>query len=167
MKVKVNYKDKVLKFDIPEETLEKLIKEQKSGWRNNDNEEKLYYAITSFGTVAEETYHDDELDQFLYNTGNSFSNKQLAENIARYQSLDRRIRRRIVEISQPIDWNNLEVKKYCCYYNHWTKKINIVDYNFLNFGVWACDTRDNMEKIIEEFNDELIWFFTEFEDRMD
>jgi hypothetical protein len=39
--------------------------------------------------------------------------------------------------------------------------------SYTEFAKWHFDTREHAKQIIKEFKDELIWYFTEFKDRMD
>ena len=106
-------------------------------------------------------------DEIRYQIGNCFTSKELAENIARYQSLDLRIRRRIAEICEPVDWSATLQNKWNISFSHTNKSLLTCCYNSVQYGTWFCDTEAHAEQIIEEFKDELIWYFTEFKDRMD
>ena len=167
MKVQATYKGKTVEIDIPDEKLEELVKEQKkTGWEK-PVWGQTYWFIDELGEVEGKDWKDDELDEKRYACGNCFTSRELAENIARYTSLDRRIRRRIAEICEPIQWRSGS-RKWHIIWNHNTNFM-IIDWidSAVEYAKWNFDTKEHAEQIIEEFNDELTWFFTEFKDRMD
>ena len=167
MKVQATYKGKTVEIDIPDEKLEELVKEQKkTGWEK-PVWGQTYWFIDELGEVEGKDWKDDELDEKRYACGNCFTSKELAENIARYTSLDRRIRRRIAEICEPIQWRSGS-RKWHIIWNHNTNFM-IIDWidSAVEYAKWNFDTKEHAEQIIEEFNDELTWFFAEFKDRMD
>lgn len=167
MKVNINYKGKSVELDIPDEKLEELVKEQKkTGWEKLERSRKYWYVTTSAG-IDRHVEVGDVIDGWQYDCGNYFASKELAEHIARYQSLDLRIRRRIAEICEPVDWSDGNSCKYCIYYDHSYKHLYISSWHGNQFSGWHCDTNAHAEQIINEFREELIWFFTEFKDRMD
>lgn len=139
--------------------------EKKTGWEKPEVGQESWY-ITIDNHVWRYTWRDSPIDNALYNIGNCFTSKELAENIARYQSLDLRIRRRIAEICEPVEWIALS-RKYSIWFNHDSKILFI---SYITTGqscAWYCDTEEHAKQIIEEFKDELTWYFTEFKDRMD
>lgn len=167
MKVQATYKCKTVEIDIPDEKLEELVKEQKkTGWEK-PVWGQTYWFIDELGEVEGKDWKDDELDEKRYACGNCFTSKELAENIARYQSLDLRIRRRIAEICEPVDWGNVHKLKWRIYYGIGSRRLEISSNDDFRFVAWYCDTKEHAEQIIEEFKDELTWYFTEFKDRMD
>lgn len=172
MKIKAEYKGKTVEIDIPDEKLEELVKEQrKTGWEKVGSQQN-YFSIDSFDYSVRERVSaisptDINLSSKLWNVGNHFTSKELAENIARYQPLDLRIRRRIAEICEPVDWNDGNSCKYCIYYDHSYKHLYISSWYGNQFSGWYCDTNAHAEQIINEFREELMWYFTEFKDRMD
>ena len=170
MKVNINYKGKSVELDIPDEKLEELVKEKKTGWEkplNSGLTGSLYYYINKHGEVCTDNNHGFGICDKCYERGNCFTSGELAKNIARYQSLDLRIRRRIAEICEPLDWKNRRLSKYEIVYDWHHKDFTIYDAHNWHSGQWVCDTEEHAKQIIEEFKDELTWYFTEFKDRMD
>jgi hypothetical protein len=166
MKVNVNYKGKSVELDIPDEKLEELVKERKqTGWEK-PKIHGPYNTIQDDGFVCCSNWRNGPSDNELYLRGNFFTSRELAENIARYQTLDLRIRRRIAEICEPVDWSNPYAYAYGIVYSPHDKIITPASCTIKCNG-WICDTREHAEQIIEEFKDELTWYFTEFKDRMD
>jgi hypothetical protein len=166
VKVNVNYKGKSIELDIPDEKLEELVKERKqTGWEKPKIHGK-YYTIQDDGAVCWSNWYDDPYDNEIYTRGSLFTSEELAKNIARYQSLDLRIRRRIAEICEPVDWND-NCYKWAIIFDHKECQPYSDFYRIINFGGYYCDTKEHAKQIIEEFKDELTWYFTEFKDRMD
>lgn len=140
--------------------------EKKTGWEKVGPCRQPYFYINCFDYSVEERRSAIQLtngnvSEKLWNVGNHFTSKKLAENIARYQSLDLRIRRRIAEICEPIkDDNDACVIRY---------NVDCLETTYLgcNYGGWRFDTEEHAEQIIEEFKYDLTWYFTEFKDRMD
>lgn len=161
MKITVEYEGRPIVVDIPDETLKQIADSQKkkTGWEKpSDN---CTYWFSDRTCCAEADIWDNvAFDNLTYDCGNCFTSKELAENIARYQSLDLRIRRRIAEMCEPITRTGAYV---ICWNGN---EIVIVD-NIRNYGGWRFDNYQHAEQIINEFREELMWYFTEFKDRMD
>ena len=136
--------------------------EEKTGWEK-PVWGQTYWFIDELGEVEGKDWKDDELDEKRYACGNCFTSKELAENIARYTSLDLRIRRRIAEICEPVKFG---FPSHHIIYSTDRRKV-ISDRMICHYGGWRCDTKEHALQIIEEFKDELTWYFTEFKDRMD
>lgn len=148
MKVNVNYKGKTIELDIPDEKLEELVKERKqTGWEK-PKIHGTYNTIQDDGVVCWSNWCNGPNDNKLYSRGNFFTSQKLAENIARYQSLDLRIRRRIAEICEPVT-----TRGACVIY---LDSIGLgVDYMTRNYGGWRFDTKEHARQIIEEFKDRM------------
>lgn len=168
MKITAEYKGRQVTFDVPDEALDKLIEEpKKTGWENPEVGGQRYWYVDHQGQAQPSCWSNEPIDHRRYSIGNCFTSKELAENIARYQSLDLRIRRRITEICEPVDWNTHNSAKWTIIYDHPHKMLYVDCYYNQHFGQWNCDTREHAKQIIEEFKDDLLWYFTEFKDRMD
>ena len=140
--------------------------EKKTGWEKPDFGGQYYYVgndVSAHGS----TWTNHQLDTCRYNNANCFTSEELAENIARYQSLDLRIRRRIAEICEPIQWGDCR-RKWHFVWSHNTN-LMIIDWSdsVIEYATWNFDTREQAEQIMGEFKDDLLWYFTEFKDRMD
>lgn len=164
MKVQATYKGKTVEIDIPDEKLEELVKEQKkTGWEKPMLSQFYWFFDSDLMKLA---YTMCVPDENRYQKGNCFTSKELAENIARYQSLDLRIRRRIAEICEPLDKRNAH-KHYVIHYNRANHELEAEPWATSMFMGWSCDTLAHAKQIIKEFKDDLLWYFTEFKDRMD
>ena len=168
MKITVEYEGQPIVVDIPDETLKQIANSQKkkTGWEKPQHGD-YYWFIDHEGLVHAAVWGDYLLDQDRYDHGNSFSSNELAENLVRYRTLDARIRRRIAEICEPVDWKNHSQTEFTISYDYVDNMCCITSLSYIRKGQWFCDTREHAEQIIEEFKDELTWCFTEFKDRMD
>lgn len=143
--------------------------EKKTGWEKPAIGQ-AYWHIDNIGVVTSSTWDNDPIDHARFDSGNCFTSEELAANVSVYKSLDSRIRRRIAEICEPVDWNNTDQTKYCILgYHHPNKmfELGVEQYSQYHYGLWACDSGTHAKQIIEEFKDELVWYFTEFKDRTD
>ena len=167
MKITVEYKGEQVTFDVPDEKLDELVKEQKqTGWEKPTIREAYWY-IDEGGAVFHDTWWNCVADANKDRCGNCFTSKHLAENMDRYQSLDRRIRRRIAEICEPIKWRSGNRKWHIVWSHNTNTMVLDWDESGIEYAKWYFDTREHAEQIVKEFEDDLIWYFTEFKDRMD
>lgn len=110
----------------------------------------------------------DAVDEHNYETANYYSSKEVAENNLRADRLMRQLRRYAVERNEgEIDWGNINQSKFFIVYDFDSEEI---------FVSWVTCTRDFgqiyftseqiAEQAIEEFKDELLWYFTEYQDHI-
>lgn len=166
MKVKISYEGKTIEIDIPNEEFEKLFKEEnKTGYERCDFK-KDYWVITSKGDVCSFLEKNDLTDEEFYLFGNYFSDKKIAENMLRAQKLWNNIHRIAAELCKPIKMNEIKTI-YTIAYNA-TKGLVFVQDRFdtRTFGAIWFDSIDNCKKVIDEYKEDLIWYFTEFKDRI-
>ena len=111
------------------------------------------------------------IDEGRYDTGNYYSDKTIAENNARADRLQRCLRQWQAQNDEPIsveDWNNESKKKWFVAYSYGAEKL-YADYYYImrlpNTIYFA--TKEKAEEAIEVFKDELLWYFTEYVQRLD
>lgn len=157
---------KEIEVQISEEDLEKLTDKRPTGY------EKARYGSTyykdSCGVVKTFEERSECFDSAAYESGNYYSDPDVAANNARADKLMRQLRRFAVENRKTnIDWTNKNQDKYYLYYNYLTKEICIVScISYRNFGQISFDTKEMAELAIEMFEDELQWYFTEYRDSL-
>ena len=168
MKIKAGYKGKTIEIEIPDEKLEELVKEQKkTGWEKPNLGDDYWY-INAENCICRGIWGDSSIDNARYDSGNCFTSEILAANVSAYKSLDSRIRRRIAEICEPVNWLDTRTPVYLIMFDSTTRKLQPVHtIQYIHSIGWWIDTQKHAEQIIEEFKDELTWYFTEFKDRMD
>lgn len=133
-----------------------------TGWERGDLK-KIYYMVDG------KSFHDnyDEDDDSFYNCANYFNDKKLAENISRMQTLQRKMFRWQAENDEPIKPDATKAK-YHIIYNFEDKEFNVgCIYTNLFTSLPYFSSRQKALQCIRTFKDELIWFFTEFQWRMD
>ena len=152
--------------DVSEETLKQIEKPmKKTGY-----EKKLFgcfYSINSINEIVTNT-HSSTYDDEMYQTANYYSDKTIARNNARADALKRKLRRFAVEHRESeLAWNNPSQNKWEIYYYYTRKELQVAAYNNCqSFGNIYFDTAKTAEAAIEEFKDELIWYFTEYKDSL-
>jgi hypothetical protein len=157
---------KELTVEIDENTLKSIEKPRKTGYERVEKGED-YYLISS-NQIGWNDEQGDTTDQGLYNNANYYSNKTIAENNFRADTLMRKLRRFAVEHREKkLDWNDDEQSKYYIEYSHYGQLLEI-DENCLyqSFGKIYFDTIETAEAAINEFKDELLWYFTEYRDSL-
>lgn len=95
------------------------------------------------------------------------NDKTLAENMARAQKLWKSINRRSVELCEPVDVAT-GGKAWTILYVSDIKEIKPVDLMYYRYfgNIWF-DTKEHCQQVIDEFHDDLLWYFTEFKNRAD
>lgn len=139
---------------------------------------------TGYDRVLEnETYHYDSgkeeviscpeidcaLDEVLYDGANYYSDKTIAENNARADKLMRRLRRFAAEHNKyKLDWNNSTQCKFWIVYDYSKKhKLKTAYKGVTRYpNLVYFDSDITAKAAIEEFYDELIWYFTEYKDSL-
>ena len=151
---------------ISEENLEKLTDKRPTGY------EKARYGSTyytdSCGVVKTFEERSECFDSEAYESGNYYSDPDVATNNARADKLMRQLRRFAAENRKEyIDWENKNQDKYYLRYEYLNKKIYIgLIQSFRDFGQIYFDTKETAQLAIEKFKDELLWYFTEYRDSL-
>lgn len=168
MKLTGTYNGKQIELELTEEQVEALKKaeKKKTGWERVKNN-KSYYAIFANG-CGSSTEGFDLNDTDRYEKANYFYEETLGENIARAQVLQRKLWRRSAELCEKMNLRDSETQKYCITYDVDNDVLCVSPaWNLNDFGQVYFDTKEHAEQVIEEFKDELLWYFTKFESRMD
>ena len=169
MKAKLIIEGKEIEVEISEEEYEKIqpSEEKKTGYERV-SELDIYFYANSGGYVetACEDYYD--VDNEYYESANYYSDKTVAENNARADKLMRQLRRFAVEHREcGVNFNDINAEKYYIYYDYENNELNV---GFVlrsrNFGAIYFDSEETAQAAIDEFHDELIWYFTEYKDSL-
>ena len=166
MKATLTYEGKTVEVEIAEAEARKIFEKPKTGWEREFG--GSYYSICDTGVLENLDDEGGRDDEVLYTCGNYFADEQLAKDQARAISLWLRIKRWAAEHCEPVDWNKPQSLKYYIFYNYSETELRIGSYSTIEyaFGVYF-DTQKHAKQCIEEFKDELTWYFTECRDRMD
>ena len=66
------------------------------------------------------------------------------------------------------DWKNDKINKYCFAYNYSLNELNIgIERKLRRPNAIYFSTSQKTEEAIEVFKDELLWYFTEYVQRLD
>ena len=169
MKAKLIIEDKEIEVEISEEEYKKLqsSEEKKTGYERVP-ELDIYFYANSGGYVetACEDYYD--VDNEYYESANYYSDKTVAENNARADKLMRQLRRFSVERREcEVDFNSTKTEKHYIFYDCIHNELDITFTFFARvFGMVYFDSEETAQAAIDEFHDELIWYFTEYKDSL-
>ena len=102
--------------------------------------------------------------------GNHFNDEKLCENIARAERLRYQLRRYAAlngGIPSPSDWEDTKSKKYYILYDYEDNELDVCDRQSLkDFGQIYFKNEEACKKAMVIFKDELIWYFTEFQEML-
>ena len=156
-----------IQVELSEKDVDAIVKPKKTGWERVEPGQ-CYCYITGGGFVPPEKEKQNESDTFYYNNANYFADRDLANDQARAISLWLRIKRWAAEHCEPVDWKSRS-EKYSFYWDHMEKRVCVSGISIVYRMAFAVyfDTPDHADQCIEEFKNELTWYFTECKDRMD
>ena len=151
--------------EIDENTLKSIEEPKKTGY--NREHDKIYYYDDGYDI----SFHTDlgsRADERYYDNANYYSDKTVAQNNARAYRLMRQIRRFAVEYnSRDLDWHNIDELKYEIYYYHKDKKLKLSNFRqSQNLNGIYFDSKETAQLAIEKFNDEILWYFTEYKNSL-
>ena len=169
MKAKLIIENKEIEIEISEEEYKKLqpSEEKKTGYERVAESDIYFYANTKGDAeTACEDYYD--IDDEYYESANYYSDKTVAENNARADKLMRQLRRFSVEHRERgVNLNDVNTRQYCIYYDYGNNTLGTAFTLCARvFGVIYFDSEETALAAINEFHDELIWYFTEYKDSL-
>lgn len=157
MKAKLIIENQEFDIEILDPELQQIITPKKTGYEQVANGEKYWYVDYSGGICR--TCDDNEfIDDKLYSTANYYSTEEVAINNARADKLMRQIRRFAVEHDSDttkewlITWS-VSHKALEVHHSGWAKTYGAI--YFASYGA--------ANEAIEKFEDELTWYFTEYQ----
>lgn len=172
MKVKINVNNKTIEVEINEKQLKELglVAKRITGYERVKKEDN-YYSPCIYGDDAKGVEKGSVIDDELYNIGNYYSDKIIAKNNARADRLLRQLRRWQAQNDEPIsveDWNNESKKKWFIIYSYSSEEMYAEYYYIMRLpNTIYFATKEKAEEAIEVFRDELLWYFTEYVQRLD
>ena len=169
MKAKIVVEGKEFPIEILDPELEKLIKPQKkkTGYERVEDGQSFWCVENSTIIPYRDVRGDGEV-QNIYDNANYYSNFEVANNNARADKLMRQLRRFAVEHREKeLNWLNEDQKKYTISFDYDNKMLS-TDFwcSSGEFGTMYFDSEATAELAIETFRDELLWYFTEYEDSL-
>lgn len=167
MTAKLIIDGKTFDIEILDPKLQEIIAPKNTGYEIAELTEDFYY-IDSNGNVCCSTKINTSDDTALLINSNCYSSREIAENNSRADRLMRQLRRFAVEHREnKFDWLNDDQAKYMITYMHESNKLFPEDiYNVQDFGAIYFDSAEAACKAIDTFEDDLIWYFTEYKDSL-
>ena len=169
MKAKLIIEDKEIEIEISEEEYKKLqpSEEKKTGYERVPESDIYFYTYPSgcVETTCEACY---DIDDECYESANYYSDKTVAENNTRADKLVRQLRRFSVEHREDgVNLNDVNTRQYCIYYDYGNNTLGTAfTLCAKTFGVICFDSDETALAAINEFREELIWYFTEYKDSL-
>ena len=169
MKAKLIIEGKEIEVEISEEEYKKLqpSEEKKTGYERVLNSD-IYFYVSAKGEVESAVDSCDYIDDKYYNSANYYLSKDVAENNARADKLMRQLRRFAVEHRERgVNLNDINTKKYFIYCDYEDDELGVTSvFHSKIFGAIYFDSEETAQAAIDEFHDELIWYFTEYKDSL-
>ena len=169
MKAKLIIEGKEMEVEISAEEYKKIqpSEEKKTGYERVPESDIYFYAHSGgyVGTASEDYCN---IDNEYYELANYYSDKTVAENNARADKLMRQLRRFAVEHREcGVNLNDINTEKHYICYDYESNKLEST-YTFCArvFGAIYFDSKETARAAIDEFRDELIWYFTEYKDSL-
>ena len=169
MKAKLIIEGKEIEVEISEEEYKKLQppEEKKTGYERVLEDDVFYY-VSDRGDIE---IGDDSfgfIDEEYYDVANYYSSETVAENNARADKLMRQLRRFAVEHREcGVNFSDTDTKKYCIDYDYDDGELRIsFVFRSKKFGAIYFDSEETTQAAIDEFHNELIWYFTEYKDSL-
>ena len=170
MKVELKANGKTVQVEMTEEQAKilGLVEERSRTGYERVEVEETYYLVDVDDEITN-MKHNGQLDRDCYDVGNYYSNKTIAENNARADRLLRHLRQWQAQNDEPIsveDWNNESKKKWFIIYS--SEEMYAEYYYIMRLpNTIYFTTKEKAEEAIEVFRDELLWYFTEYVQRLD
>ena len=149
---------------VPRE--ETTPKPKKTGYEREEEFGDYFYESVFCNKAAVTTDGYTQLDDVAFESAGYYIDEKLAEYNIRADRLLRRLRRfSAIHRKNKIDWENSNQTKFgiALDYNDeelWVTKRHITRC----FGEIHFDTEELARKAIEKFQDDLMWYFTEYKD---
>ena len=174
MQVTINANGKNIQAEISEEQakiLGLITDKPKTGYeRGEECNDEYYYLVDVDSEVKRIKKTYSTLDRDCYDTGNYYSNQTIAKSNARADMLFRRLRQWQASHDKAItltDWET-NTNKYKIKYNYVDNcPFVCIERNLRDPNIVYFSSNKKAEEAIEQFADELIWYFTEYVQRLD
>ena len=140
------------------------IAKPRTGYERVDNNQ-YYWRPTDNGQSYKSIETYCSTDDFRYQTGIYYNDEMISSNNVRADTLMRRLRQWQALNDKPVNWGNTSEKYF---FEHRFNEI-IVVFNAIgrHMGDIYFSSREKAEEALKIFADELIWYFTEYQQRLD
>lgn len=171
MQVTISANGKNIKAEISEEQAKilGLVEDKpKTGYERVDEGES-YFVDDTINDGHEVLGGGALVNNLYYINGNYYNDKTIVENNARADRLLRQLRQWQAQNDEVIskeDWNNESKKKWFIIYS--SEEMYAEYYYIMRLpNTIYFATKEKAEEAIEVFKDELLWYFTEYVQRLD
>jgi hypothetical protein len=172
MQVELKVNDKSVRVEMTEEQLKKLglIEDKpKTGYERVDEDES-YFVDDTINDGHEVLGGRTLVNNLYYINGNYYNDKSIVENNAHADRLLRRLRQWQASHDKAItltDWE-ANTNKYKIKYNYVDNcPFVCIERNLRDPNIVYFSSNKKAEDAIEQFADELLWYFTEYVQRLD
>ena len=170
MKGKLIINGKEYEVELDDNAIKELTPHPRTGYERVGRNEYHFFADTMVEYTNGITEDIDKYEQFddeMYKNADYYSDKSVARNNARADTIMRRLRRFAAEhggIPNCDHWNDKELMKYTVGYDHDTKNLDC----FMSMWCQHCLSvyflsHDACKQAMELFYDDLLWYFTEYQ----
>ena len=148
-----------------EDTKDIATKPKKTGYERADFN-VVYFTDDAFPKKPSEyAERSNDYDDTAFENANYYTDKKLADDIIRADRLLRCLRRfSAVNRKNNINWENSGQAKFGIAIDYNKELWVTTRHTIRHFGGIYFDTEELAEKAIEEFKDDLMWYFTEYKD---
>ena len=166
MKATLIIEGKEIEIEISEEEYKKLHPSE-TGYERVPENSGFYYE-SGRGNVESSVDEYCWVDNEYYESANYYSSDVVAENNVRADKLVRQLRRFAAQHRERgVNLNDIDTKKnYICYDYEDNELRTSFMFSSRIFGVINFDSEETAKAAIDEFHDELIWYFTEYKDSL-
>ena len=168
MQVELKANGKTVQVEMTEEQAKILGLAEERSRTGYERVEETYYLVDVDDEITN-MKHNGQLDRDCYDVGNYYSNKTIAENNTRADRLLRQLRQWQALNDKSIsekDWNDESKKKWFIIYS--SEEMYAEYYYIMRLpNTIYFTTKEKAEEAIEVFRDELLWYFTEYVQRLD
>ena len=166
MKAKLIIEGKEIEIEISEEEYKKLQSSETGYERVAEDSDYFYVNIGgNVGTGIDNYWFADDKQ---YKSANYYSSDVVARNNARADKLMRQLRRFSVEHRKyKTNFNSINANRFYIIYQCEINEIKPYHTSYaIYFGAIYFDSEETAQAAINEFHDELIWYFTEYKDSL-
>ena len=148
-----------------------LVEERSRTGYERVDEDESYFVDDTINDGHEVLGGGALVNNLYYNNGNYYNDETIVENNARADRLHRQLRQWQAQNDKAItkkDWEDYNVIKYNIDYDYLTNRLLVRwtgRYRKLNVVYFTSE--EKAEKAIKVFEDELLWYFTEYVQRLD
>ena len=166
MKAKLIIENKEIEIEISEEEYKKLQPSENGYERVSKS--GYYFHESGKGDVNYEIEDCYDIDNEYYESANYYSSDVVAGNNARADKLMRQLRRFSVEHRKyKANFNSINATRFYIIYQCEINEIKPYHTSYaIYFGAIYFDSEETAQAAIDEFHDELIWYFTEYKDSL-